>query len=91
LPPLYAVSICTNVAETFRLDTVKIHPKYRQIHTCICLYLALDRCRIQTKYLQDTSRMQATYMHIQTCVYVYVSDHDIQTSYRLNTNTILFI
>jgi HSP90 family molecular chaperone len=30
-------------------------------------------------------------MHIQTCVYMYVYDHDIQTSYRLNTKTILSI
>jgi hypothetical protein len=88
--------ICTNVAETFRLDTVKTHSKYRQIHTCIyvpvfCSRQMKEKARIQIKYLQDTDKIQALYMHIQICVYVYVSDHDIQTSYRLNSKTILFI
>jgi hypothetical protein len=38
-----------------------------------------------------TDNIQTIYMKVQTCVYEYVSVPEIQTSYRLNTNTTLFM
>jgi hypothetical protein len=45
---------------------------------------------IQTGYMQKTWKIQTRYIQIQTCMYELVSNPKIQTSYRFNTNTILF-
>jgi hypothetical protein len=51
---------------------------------------AQDRFKIDAEFRQNTDKIQTSYMQIQTCMYVLVSIPKMQTSYRLNRNTILF-
>ena len=49
-----------------------------------------NRFKIKAGFRQNTDKIQTAYMQIQACMYVLVSITKMQTTYRLNTNTILF-
>ena len=52
---------------------------------------AQDRFKIHAELRHNTDKIQTSYMQTQTCMYELVSFQSIQTSYRLNTDTILFL
>ena len=56
------------------------------MYVCACILIKID-----AEFRQNTDKIQTSYMQIQTCMYVLVSNTKMQTSYRLNTNTILFL